>query len=323
MVSGLDTWAAGFIALLIAIIYVVVILKIMGNSSVSLITMLGQRSPALGAIFGIILAFNFVLIAIVYLYDFQTFMNMTSFPKTPPVIIDLLLISLSVYAVLLGWEVLARIAGFLLLPVIFLVLWGVVPSLFTIDFLPELIPLGSWTDVLKGAFFHTAVYGELLVLVMLLPLTKKPSGTAKYIIVPMVFSALLIAALALALFGDYSAVNTAPDVTYKLFSLFRLLGRYEALFIVLWVCTFFVKITIFYFAAIQGLGDALKLKSPKATALPLAAVITFLGITSFSNYIEYLSFLLNYYPFFALAIELTLLPFLLIALPREQALKTG
>ncbi|KJS15619.1 MAG: hypothetical protein VR69_12540 [Peptococcaceae bacterium BRH_c4b] len=188
----------------LAIVYSMVILRIVSNgANLSIIILTKKYSPVLGSILGFILVIYFILIGFVYLRDFVDFMNLY-FPKTPTVILSLILSFLGAYAIKQGLEVIARLAAILILPVLLLVVVGFIGNSFNFDYHPILIPIENWKDTIKGVIFSFTTYGELLVLTMLHPLTKSSENTAKFIIMPIIFAGLLIAVLTYTLYGNFS-----------------------------------------------------------------------------------------------------------------------
>lgn len=307
--------------MLLALAYSGVILLIaFKGQNLNIIELTKKHSPVLGNIIGLILALFFILVAAAYLYDLADFLQML-LPQTPTAVFSLLVISLGAYAIKLGLEVLARLAVLLILPVLILIAVGIVPNLFTINFPLILIPLENWPQTIKGVIFESAVFGELLVLTMLLPATKRSEKTARFIIIPIIFNGLLVAVLVWTLFGNFNVFTT--KIIYKLFELYRNIGRIESMFIFLWVSTFFIKVSISLYAAVRGLSDFLGLKSYEPLVYPMAILIVFLSLATFPSYRDFFAFYVDFYPLAALSVELGIPLLFLIALVRTGLKKSS
>jgi len=257
----------------------------------------------LGIILGLILVIFFILVAAYYLYDLADFLQ-TLLPKTPTIVFSLVVIALGAFAIKLGLETLARLAVILIIPVFILIAVGIVPNLFTLDFPTILMPLDNWKHTVKGAIFQSAVFGELLVLTMLLPAVNKPGSIGKSIFITIFFGWFLIVTLVFTLYGNFSIYTT--QIIYKLFELYREVGRIESLFIILWVSTFLIKVSIFLYAAVKGLSDVFGLKSHGPLVWPMTVFIAFLSLVSFRNYIDYFRFFIDFYPLVSLSVELVI-----------------
>jgi len=282
--------------------YTWLILKISHQApNLTIIEQAKAYTPVLGIILGLILVIFFILVAAYYLYDLADFLQ-TLLPKTPTIVFSLMVIALGAFAIKLGLESLARLAVILIIPVLILIAVGIVPSLFTIDHPTIQMPLDNWKHTVKGTIFQSAVFGELLVLTMLLPLVNKPGSIGKFIFITIFFAWFLIVALVFTLYGNFNIYTS--QIIYKLFELYRDVGRIESLFILLWVTTFLIKVSIFFYAAVKGLSDVFGLKSHGPLVWPMAVFIAFFSLVSFENYIDYLRFLIDIYPLVSLSVEL-------------------
>ena len=294
-----------------AFFYVVLVVIFIQKSPLSIIKLAKQKNPLVGNILGLILVVFFFTQAYVYLYDFQSFMGI-HLSKTPPVLISLILVLLCSYLIKLGLEILAGLAAILIPFALFLVAAGMIVNFFAIDvaFIPPVLPMENWGGIIKGTILQVSNYGELLVLTMLFPQVKKPGGSLKPVIIPVAVTGLLIVSLTFSLYGIFGSY--ASNIVFKLFGLYRKTGPFESMFIFLWVSTFLIKISLFYYAAVRGLSEVLELEEYKPLVLPLAVLITFITLTSFEGYIYYITFLVSYFMLFELSIAFFIVPLLLL-----------
>lgn len=309
-VSGRDSWASGLISTPLAILYVLFILKAVQKSpKQSIIQIVKKKSPALGNLAGLVLVFFFVLVAYVMLRDFESAMELFM-ERTPLAVFGLIIMLLGSYAVKQGLEVMARVAAILLLPNLLIIVIVLTANFFSIDSVPALIPLESWNKTVRGVVHQSANFGELLVLTMVLPLTRRNRNTVMHLALPVIFTGLLITVLTLILYATFGKL--AVHFTYKFYELYRNVGRYDSLFIVLWMSTFFIKVPVFLYAAVKGLGEVLELKRHDSLILPMAIIIASLSLTEFKGYTDYTEFFLTSFPLFRLIVEIGI-PLLLLA----------
>ena len=246
----------------------------------------------------------FILVGAYYLYDLADFIQ-SLLPKTPTIVFSLLVIALGAFALKQGLETLARVAVILIIPVVLLIAVGIVPNLFTIDQPIILMPLENWKHTVSGTIFQASVFGELLVLTMLLPAVNRPGSIVKPVFITIVLGWLVIVTLVFTLYGNFNVYTT--KVIFKLFELYRDVGRIESLFIFLWVTTFLIKVSVFLYAAVKGMSDVLGLKSHGPLVLPMAVLIAFLSLVLAPNYIYYIRFFIDFYPLLSLSVELGVL----------------
>lgn len=300
-VSGRDAWIAGFISMLLALVYVKIILKIAGEGTGhSIIVSAKKLSPVIGNFLGILLTVFFLMITFTYLRDFEELMNI-HMTNTPKIIFAIVIMFLGVFALKQGMEVLTRVNILLILPVLSLILLGFIPNLFHLNFIPAVFHLENWKHTLNGTILQFGSFGELLVLVMVLPLAKKTKGTERFVFAPILLMGLFIAVLTYLLFGVFG--TRAPFYTYKLYELFRVVGRLDSLFIILWVITFTIKVTLFLYAAVISLSDTMNLKSHQPLIFPTAILVVFLSLMSFKTYTDFLSFFMRVFPIVAVVVE--------------------
>lgn len=307
--------------MILALIYGKFILMIAQcGQGLSIIQFSKKYFPIYGIILGFILVLFFILIAFVYLRDFENFMGL-HLPNTPPVVLGLVLLLLGAYAIKEGLEVLLRVAEFLVLPVLLLVAAGIIYGLFTIKTSPILLPLENWKSTAHGIMFQFANYAELIVLTMILPMVRSSVIGIRFIFIPIILIGLLIVVLAYVLYGNFSTYTV--HIIYKLLELYHIAGRIESLFLVLWVSTFLIKISIFFYASVKGLGEILGLKKHEPLVFPVAIIITFLSLISFSGYSDYNAFVVIYYPLIALSVELGMPLMFLVAVVIGSRAKVG
>ncbi|MCG8400677.1 MAG: spore germination protein [Firmicutes bacterium] len=296
-----------------AFFYVVLVVVFIQKSPLSIIKLAKQKNPLLGNILGLVLVVFFFTLAYIYLYDFQSFMSI-HLPRTPPVLVGLILVLLCSYVVKLGLEVMAGLAAILIPFALFLVAAGIILNFFTIDiaFIPPVLPLENWGGIIKGTMLQMANYGELLVLTMLLPEAKRPGSSLKPVLIPVAVIGLLIVLLTFSLYGTFGSY--ANNIVFKLFGLYRKTGPFESVFIFLWVSTFLIKISLFYYAVVRGLSEVLELEGYKLLVMPVAVLISFTTLISFDGYIDYNNFLVSSFMLFELFIVLVAPLLLVLAL---------
>lgn len=263
----------------------------------SVIRIAKNYSPVLGVILGISLSLFFTIISFVYLRDFIEFMGI-QYPKTPPLIISLMLIAICSYSAKSGIEVTGRLSLILILPVIMFIFIGIITSFAFISSTLVYKPIENWNSVIKGMLVHFSKTLELLVLVTLVPFLGTNSKYNISVIAPIALNSIIIVLLTLALYGNFDVFT--KKLIYKLFELYREVIRADSLFIFVWVSTFYIKISLFLYASSISLCEAIDLKQLDAVIFPTGLFVAFLSLFSFSSYIDYNYFFLTSFSMFEL-----------------------
>jgi len=247
-------------------------------------------------------------------------------PKTPEAVFRGLLLLLSTFVLILGVEVLGRVAFIMLPVVVFFILAGILgnaPSLELQNLLP-LVEKGP-EPIASAGFMQISYTSELFALGFLggsLGYAGQRIRRASYwgFIISVVFF-FMISVFLIAVLGEGHIVR----INFKLFSLFRFGLKssstgYESLFIVVWVIIFFVKASL-----LQGaIGFALAEITPFKKGLwhIAAGISVFLaGFYFFDNRISMISFYSENYP--AVTIAFTVSFLLLVNLFSGKNIKKG
>ena len=303
-----------------------------GFSSLWVVGKLGQRFPlltlpqygeillgkTLGKIVGGAYVLYFLVVNILVIREFSDFLTITLMPETPGVIFSAIIILIGAYAASKGIEVIARMAQFVLplfVLTLVLILGLVTPNMELGKLQPYLE--GGITPVIWGSVVPSSWYGEIVVLVILLPMVNKPQEI-------MHKGALALLATLFFLTADTLITLTifGPDLTGDLLFPFWYLvkhiefGNYvqriESLFVLLWMMGIVIKVAVFYYLVCYTTSQVLSLKGYKPI-LYVAAFVQILGATFlFKNTPQLSEFLSHNWPPFGLLFEVGL-PLILLA----------
>jgi len=316
-VSGRDTMAVTIISTFLAFLYATILYKINQKSQgKSIIRTAILISPLLGTILGTILGFFFIVMSYVYLYDFLNFMRI-QYPKTPSIVFSILLILICLYTVKSGIEVTARVVSLLIIPVLLFIFFGIFFNFYDINFTPLYMPVESWNKVEKGILVHLPKLFELIALIILIPSLINKKRYSSSILVSLALYSIITISLIYTLYGNFG--EQTPRLNYKLFMLFREMPRAESIFIIVWVSTFFAKISLFLYAASKCLGEVVNTKKWNVVVFPISVMIVAFSIVSFANNIEYYSFFNTALPLFELTIEIIIPSLLFVILIKAKS----
>lgn len=234
---------------------------------------------------------------------------------TPPIVLALLLIIASTYAVFAGFEVISRLIS---------IYWIIISIFFVLTICAAipymqfnaLLPLGEagLLNIFKGSIVSFVYRGELVVLAMFIIYLKSPRdglvATNIANILLTFFLAGMIAAMITAL-----GTERAGRAIYAIFSLGDNIPPIgiKAFLTSLWVIALWGKITLLQFAICSGISQLFNLKSHHYVALPVAALLVTLSFSFYRNIPEMLISIPATFPGVALFFEY-LIPTLLLVI---------
>ncbi|MGY4691661.1 GerAB/ArcD/ProY family transporter [Salibacterium sp. K-3] len=256
----------------------------------------------IGPVFGKIAAYLYIILflysAARVLRDFGEMLVTFAYNETPLFIINALLILIVIYTVHKGIEVVARTGELLFVVLYVLAVLGfiliVISGLIDIDNLKPVLE-GGISRVLKTAGMETLYvpFGEAVVFFMILPYVNRPDK-----IKPAAFSALVLSGINLAITTAVNISVLGVDLTDR--SQFPLLNTIQAIqvadflerldvfFMIALIIGGFIKISVYFYAAVLGVSDLFRMKEISILIFPLGLIVLFLSIATASGYAEHI-----------------------------------
>ncbi|NMB44812.1 MAG: endospore germination permease [Firmicutes bacterium] len=217
-------------------------------------------------------------------------------PETPILIFVGILTYLSANVARSGIEVLARassVSFFVTLAVLILLL--ILP--FNLMDSSNLLPVmgRGWQPVQEGMLSSFAIYGELLVMTMLLPYLSRPQDAGRYVVYALTLAGFLFTWFTITIAAVFG--STMSTLIMPAFSLGRLIRfalvieRVELIPLVGWTISTGVKQSLFLWAAMLGIAQWFNLTELKALAYPVGALVAALSIWLFKGIFDASDFL--------------------------------
>jgi len=239
----------------------------------------GALGPWVGGLFAFAFIFYFMDVSAWVLREFAQFFIIALNPVISQSWYLATGILMATYAVFHGLEVLSRVSiiVFFVTVAAFLGIYAVLISQYHPEYLLPVLENGV-LEPLRGIIPVASWLGDLMFISMILPhvqRTKYTVKTAMAAVAITTFLLLLSVVSCTMIFGS----ETSETFTYPIISLiqnirlFRYIERFDAALVAVWVMSSFVKITVYFWSALQGLTDLLKLQRPRLFLWPLAAGI--------------------------------------------------
>lgn len=326
-----DVWismlVAGSIALLIAFL-VTNVAKLYPDQTLIQFsqTILGKW---LGSIVVVIYFVQWYTILPIVLRQFNDVIQVMILPETPKVAIMLIMILLIVYATYSGGIAgIGRLSEILGPIIILMVIVVLAASLNNVD-MKHLLPVfadSGMKGIIKGANAPASYLGhgvEYLMLAAFLHQPRKGAPYAYWAVGTASFVALISMVMATVTIG----INLSPRLWYPFFemsrkiSLFGFIENFDALTVVIWVASVFIKLVIYLFITSYGTAQFLGIKNWKNLVWFIAPIILIFALFP-KNVSEATSnYLLNYWVPVALPINMIGLPLLLLIVGKMRIRK--
>ncbi|WP_245375378.1 GerAB/ArcD/ProY family transporter [Paenibacillus eucommiae] len=230
-----------------------------------------------GGLLALVFIFYFLDLATWVLREFSQFFIIT---LDPAISMTWYLIAgaiMCAYAVYYGLEVFARVAEiiFVVTTFTFLAIYMLLISQYHPEYLLPVLEHGM-VKPLKGLMVSVSWFGDLMFISMIIRHVRHTKHTPYYAMaaVGVIFCILLLAVLSctMILGGETTATFTYPSISLiQNISFFHNIERFDAALVAIWVMSSFVKITVYFWSALQGLSDLLRLRQPRRFIVPLAA----------------------------------------------------
>lgn len=247
-----------------------------------------------GKILALIYILYFIYIGARVLRNFEELMIITLYNASSHISIGILMMIVVIYASHKGIEVFARGTEFIFLFIMLLIFiiigLEIISGLIKINNLRPVLESG-WKPVLKATPILIAnPFGEIFTFTMILPYLNKQKNVVKVGITSYLFSGLILTLFSMlnaSIMGVSEIVRTIyPLLTaVSYISIADFVQRMDTFIIVISVCNFFVKITIYFYCAVSGAADLFGIKESKQLVYPTSVIMLVCSIWMTSNYV--------------------------------------
>lgn len=314
-----DAWLSIIVAtlagLVIARLVVSLSLRFPGQTLFEYAEEILGKAP--GKVLGFLYIWWFLHANALIVREFGVFLVTAVMPDTPIIVFHIIVVTVAAYAVRNGLEVLCRFNQ-LFIPVTGLLV--IVFILSTKDMkVARLLPVldAGLVPILKGAVTPTSWLGEIVLFAMIIPFLNKPREAHR------------VATLSILLIGFFLMVSImeallifGPNVTghwifptfnaVRVVSIANFLERLESVIVAAWVLGGFVKVGVFYYAAVLGSAQWLDLKDYRPLVAPVGVIVVALSILLHEGIVDLLDFLGRVWPPYALIVFEVGIPLLLL-----------
>ncbi|AIQ54030.1 GerAB/ArcD/ProY family transporter [Paenibacillus sp. FSL R7-0331] len=319
-----DAWisiiAAGCIALLVALLVTQAAKQFPGQSLIQYAPVVLGQWP--GKLVIVIYLVQWYTILPIVLRQFSDLVNVMLLPETPKESIILLMVLLIAYAAYAGGiEGIGRcseLLGPIIMVMVLLVLLANINNINLKHIFPIYVDTGV-KDILRGSLAPASYLGhsvEYLMFASFISQSRKGGTSAIRAVLAANLLVLLTIIMTIAVLG----VNLSPNMWYPFFemtqkiSLFGFIDNFDAVPVVIWISSVFVKLAVYFFLISYGTAQFLKIKRWRmliwvnAPVMFVFALIPQNVIEATTNYLQ------RYWVPFALPVNMLGLPLLLLVI---------
>jgi spore germination protein KB len=246
--------------------------------------------------------------------------------STPLIVFLITLLLVSAFAVRSGLEVLARYSQIVLMTLVLLFIFDFILLAKDVD-ISNLLP---FMDIPRNemliAIQNVAAlpFGEAVVFLMFINLVSNPSEAGSFMKKSFLFCGILLLLYTVrttAVLGSHATISTYPTVaTVRIINIGEVFTRLEILLSVLFLSLGLVKGSIFYYGAVLGVSQLLKMRSYIPLVLPIGALLLNISILLFDEYIYDIIDFNMLFPFYSMVFAF-FLPLLTLIVAKIK--KTG
>ncbi len=248
----------------------------------------------IGKTIGVLYLWYFLNLSSLNLVDMGNFSKLSLMKDTPIIVLLLMFIVVSAWAVRFGIQVVARysvlftIIAFIVLVVSVL---SIVNQIEPMNFLPLFDP--STLHYIQGTHIITSIpFGELVVLLMIRPNVRMSNREMKtYLLGGFAMGAVTILVVILrdiAVLGNTLPIFTIPGlITLRLVDVGMSFNRIEILFAVVFIILFFFKVTLLYYASVLIVAQLFNITAYRRIVLAAGALLVAYGLTLYPDPIKH------------------------------------
>lgn len=265
----------------------------------------------IGGLLGLLYVLYFIHLAVLVLRNFTEFSVITLYPETPRLFIAFAFIIPTVYILLNGFEILARLSELLvpLLPLLVVFLFIIlIPRYDFGNFFP-LLKKGV-SPVLRSAFAAlTFPFGESVVFLMVFPLLVEKNKLTKTVYSSFIITGLMLLSITvrdLMVLGPtmFAGSTFPPMISTRLIP--NLDITLDAVIGLNLMIGGGIKITVCLYAAIRGFSQLFNFNNYQRFVMPIIVVVVGLSVVIYDSVFEMMSWAANVYPTYVIPFQIVI-----------------
>ena len=297
--AGRDAWISEILAIGIMIGMAWIMITLCNRFPEKSILQIGEAvlGKYLGKLLGVGIVWFFIFVAATLTREVGEFMTTVFYVETPIIVFVFLLTLVSAYGVRIGLEAIFRINDIFFIAIVFmwLSLWAmIVKDVEFTNLLPIYVETGAGL-IFSGSLAASAGFMVILAIGMIFPLIRQKKRVFKLAVVGILLQGMIITGstiLAISIWGPgmIEAQNFHGGTLMMVVSIGGFLERIDSFLMLFWLAATFVKITIFYYCFVYGVGQLVNLEAVNLIIVPSGALLMALAMASYVSFPQLLNF---------------------------------
>ncbi|MFD2118051.1 endospore germination permease [Paenibacillus yanchengensis] len=232
-----------------------------------------------GRLLALVFIFYFLDITTWSLREFSQFFIITLNPIIPQTWYLIVGAIMAAFAVYHGLETFSRVSVLVLPASIgtFLLIYLLLINQYHPEYLLPVMENGV-IQPLRGTMLMISWFGDVMFVSMILKYVKRTKKTVHYLLgaIGITFFILIMgAAVCTMVFGGKATASFIyPNISLiQNLQLFRNIERFDAALVVIWVMSSFIKITVYFWSALQGLKELFNIQRIRLWIIPMSAAL--------------------------------------------------
>lgn len=288
-----DVWLSAIIAIIFGMVGSYIITSLAAKYPSMTIIQSSQHIMGkwLGKLIGLIYIIVSIILAATFTRDFiELFLHFIT-PFMSDTILVTVTLATSVFVIRTGLQGIGRLAE-LLVPLLFgAIITGLILSIGNISYIPTIRLEQSWSSLLTDALTQLPYLGMIMAWLFLYPYLPQKSQTPKTLYLSLFIVGLaliLVASTIIAVHGPF----VPPRLNYHFFTIIQLieiagfLRGVEIIFLVGWISTSIIAITLFYYLSVLSVQQWLGIKRHERLIIPLGIICGAGAIYGFDSYMS-------------------------------------
>lgn len=245
---------------------------------------------AIGSVLALLFIWFFLYTSVWITRD-VSYVQLTLMPRTPLTVFHVMFLMTTYYAVIKGFEGIARMSELIMPLFLLFVMLVVLPMLNEWDWeqFQPILQLDVWRTMKKTNAFFTFPFLETICLTMILPFVKRKAtlpflagiasgGLFLSILTFFIIGIMGVSRASHLLFPIY---NLASEVEIALF-----IENIEVVLFIVYLGALYIQLSILYYCIVAGLCQLLKLKNRAIVGFPFILIISGLAVTYAENIVK-------------------------------------
>ena len=243
-----------------------------------------------GSVLALLFIWFFLFISVWITRD-VSYVQLTLMPQTPLSVFHVMFLVIAYYAVIKGFEGIARMSEFIMPLFLLFVMIVILPMFKEWDWgqFQPMMQLDIWRTMKKTNAFFAFPFLETLCFTMILPFVKGKASLP--FLAGIGFGSVFLSLLVFILIG-IMGISRPSHLLIPIYNLAteveiaRFIEHIEVILFIVYLCALYIQLSILYYCTVAGLCQLFNIKKRAVVGLPFILIISGLALTYTENIVK-------------------------------------